>query len=113
MFMGESGILVYGHHRPKPVLLINGKEIAYGNPPEMIPRSPGHYKEWIAECKGSKQRSTSNFDYAGLLTEAVLLGNVALRADKKLYWDPLNMEFPNAPEANKLLHYKYRENGKY
>ncbi|HUX55332.1 MAG TPA: Gfo/Idh/MocA family oxidoreductase [Bacteroidales bacterium] len=109
LFKGELGEIVYGHHSPKPILLINGKEYDYEMPKEMIPRSIGHYKEWIAECKGGKQKAMSNFDYAGPLTEVVLLGNVALRAGQKLYWDAAKMEFPNAPKANKFLHYEYRD----
>ena len=44
-----------------------------------------------------------------MLTEFILLGNVAIRAGKKLEWDGPNMKFTNAPEAEKYLHYKYRE----
>jgi hypothetical protein len=38
----------------------------------------------------------------------VLLGNVAIRTGKKLYWDGPNMRFTNNDEANKYLHRKYR-----
>src|SRR5436190_1913150 len=62
----------------------------YPQPPQTIPRSPGHYKEWIAACKGGPP-AMSNFDYASQITEAVLLGNVALRLGKKIEWDPRNM----------------------
>jgi hypothetical protein len=43
------------------------------------------------------------------MTETVLLGNVAIQAGAKLYWDPENMCFPNLPEADKFLHRQYRE----
>lgn len=112
LFKGEAGEIVYGHHRPKPVLLVNGVEKSYENPKEMIPRSIGHYKEWIAEIKGGKQRSTSNFDYAGPLTETVLLGNVALRTGGKLSWNAQKMEFDNAGDANKYLKSEYRDGWK-
>ena len=49
-----------------------------------------------------------NFDKAGPLTEVVLLGNIALRVDKKLLWDATTMRFPNAPEADQYLHHEYR-----
>lgn len=66
-------------------------------------------QEWIAECKGSKKRAVSNFEYAGPLTEAVLLGNVALRAgNKKLFWDSDNLKITNLPEANQFLKDEYR-----
>lgn len=108
IFKGETGVIVYGHHRPKPVLLINGRKVDYDMPKEMIPRSIGHYKEWIEEIKGSKNRSMVNFDYAGPLNETVLLGNVALRTGQKLMWDAENMRITNLPEANKYLKEDYR-----
>jgi hypothetical protein len=46
-------------------------------------------------------------DYAGLLTEIVLVGNVAVRLGKKLEWDGPNLRFSNLPEANNLLHDEY------
>lgn len=103
IFKGENGTLVYGHHRPKPYLLVNGKEQNYETPKEMISRSPGHYIEWINEIKGSKNRAMANFDYAGPLNEAVLLGNVAIRTGQKLTWDSKNMKVTNVPEANQYL----------
>lgn len=109
MFIGDEGVLVYGHHKPKPILLVDGKEINYGTPKELIPRSPGHYVEWINEIKGSKERAMSNFDYAGPLNEAVLLGNVAIRSGKKIMWDAGNMKVSNFPEDNQYLQEDYRE----
>ena len=47
--------------------------------PKTMARSPGHYEEWLLACKGGP-RPVSNFDYAGPLTEIVLLGVLALRA---------------------------------
>lgn len=108
VFKGDSGTIVYGHHRLRPVLLINGKEQDYGMPNEMIPRSTGHYMEWIDECKGSKNRAMSNFDYAGPLNESVLLGNVAIRTGQKLFWDAENMKVTNVPEAVQYLREEYR-----
>jgi predicted dehydrogenase len=108
IFKGDEGVLVYGHHRPKPILLVNGKEKNFEMPKEMIPRSPGHYIEWTNQIKGSKERAMSNFDYAGPLNEAVLLGNVAIRTGKKLTWDAENMKVSNLPEANRYLKEDYR-----
>ena len=52
----------------------------------------------------------SNFDYAGMLSEFILLGNVAIRArGTTLHWDGPNMKFPNAPEAERWLKREYRE----
>ena len=87
----------------------------YKYPPKTLPRSIGHYAEWIEACKGGKEAG-SNFGWAGPLTETVLLGNVALRTElrekmtrTKLLWDPVKMEFTNMPEANNFVHREYRE----
>ena len=108
LFEGDEGKLVYGYVKPKPVLLKNGKEVDYELPKEIIPRSPGHYEEWINECKGSDQRAMSNFDYAGPLNETVLLGNVALRTGQKIQWDAKKMKVTNVRAANKYINEDYR-----
>ena len=50
----------------------------------------------------------SNFDYAGRLTETVLLGNIALRAGKKVEWDGVNMKVTNDSAANQFVTREYR-----
>lgn len=81
-----------------------------------LPRWPGgaqdndkaHHHEWIAACKG-EARALSHFDYAGPMTEAVLLGNVALRAGKKVEWDAHRMKITNDPHANQYIYKAYRK----
>jgi hypothetical protein len=62
----------------------------------------------VDACKtGSATRS--NFDFAGPLTETVLLGSLCVRrGGEKLVWDSANLKITNVPEANELLHYSYR-----
>ncbi|MHC4186496.1 MAG: gfo/Idh/MocA family oxidoreductase, partial [Planctomycetota bacterium] len=58
----------------------------------------------------------ANFDWAGPMTEVVLLGNIALRRElrekltqTKLYWDGPNMRCTNVPEANEYIRREYRK----
>jgi hypothetical protein len=109
LFIGDKGKML-GHR-----LLPESRSKEYGKPPRVLPRSPGHHKEWINACKGGEPAG-SNFDVAGPLTEVVLLGNVALRMGQqlyekglKLYYDGANMKVTNLPEANKYIHNEYRE----
>jgi hypothetical protein len=81
---------------------------AYKRPPKTMPRSSGHHKEWIQACKAGKP-ARSNFDFAGPLTEAVLLGTIAVRTGKKLYWDSKNLRITNVPDANKYINPPYRK----
>jgi hypothetical protein len=72
-------------------------------------RSPGHYEEWIAACKGGKAPA-GGFDYSGPLTEIVLLGVLSLRAPgRKLLWDSENLKVTNLPELNEFTHIEYRQ----
>jgi len=102
LYVGDKGSML-GHR-----LIPETKMKDYGPPPKRIPRSVGHYKEWIEACKGGKPAG-SNFDVAGPLAEAVLLGNIAIRMGRKLEWDGPNMKITNVPEANDYVRTPYRE----
>ena len=85
----------------------------YKRPPKTIDRIPdgidGHEQDWVRACKGGKP-ACCNFDYAGPLTETVLLGNLAIRySGKKLDWDGPNMKVTNVSEANEYIHRQYRQ----
>ena len=108
MYVGDKGKIL--HNR----IITKSRRQEYRAPDPYIPKSPGHYEEWLQACKGGKPAG-SNFDVAGPLTEVVLLGNVALRFELKekmdrhaLQWDPQAFEFTNLPEANRFLHTEYR-----
>jgi hypothetical protein len=119
--MGDNGHLLIGE---KGIILNNQRKWSlypeklgadYGEPPKKLTRSPGHYIEWIEACKGGKPAG-SNFDWAGPLTETVLLGNVALRTHLRekltkvrLLWDSEKFAFTNLPEANQFLKKEYRQ----
>lgn len=85
----------------------------YKKPEKRLPRNGrgdnGMKEEWARAIMENKPEiAYSNFDIAALLTETILLGNVAMRAGKKLEWDGENMKFTNAPDAEKFLHFEYR-----
>ncbi len=87
----------------------------YGTPPAKLPRSAGHHQEWIDACKGGPAAG-SNFDWAGPMTETILLGNVALRSQlredltkTKLEWDAAKLAFTNHDAANQFLRREYRK----
>ena len=116
MVMGSNGTLYVGD---KGVIL-NDKILplslreSYIPPAPSIPSSPGHEQEWINACKGGPAAG-SDFEWAGPLTETVLLGNVCLRPELKeklsgmtLNFDPVKPGFTNMPEADIYLHHEYR-----
>jgi predicted dehydrogenase len=110
IFVGEKGkILVRGWGGEHPRLIPEAKHREFKPPAKTLPRSIGHYEEWIQACKQGTP-TQSNFGFAGPLTEAVLLGSLAVRmGGERLDWDPAQFKITNVAEANDLLHYKYRE----
>src|SRR5262249_29157817 len=69
----------------------------------------GMKAEWIQAIKGGPP-AYSNFDFAALLTETILLGNVAIRlTGQPLEWDGPGLKFTNNARANQYLHYEYRK----
>ncbi len=86
------------------------REFAPNRPEETIPRvKGGHFAEWIRACKGEGPMPGSNFEYAGPLTETILLGNIAIRAGRKIRWDSKKLECIGDPESTRLVSKKYRK----
>ena len=76
-------------------------------PPKTLPRSIGHYREWIEAMKGGPPPA-ANFEFEGPIAEALLLGNVALRTGEKLRWDSANLKVTNVDAALPLINPGYR-----
>ena len=108
LYIGSKGKILCGSHGANGLRILPEKSMQeYQRPAKSLPRSIGHHEEWIRACKGGEP-AASNFDFAGPLTETVLLGNVATRIRTKLEWDAENMRFPNHPEADAFIHKNYR-----
>jgi predicted dehydrogenase len=120
--MGTNGLMLVGDDEAVLIsdwttwkLYPEKRAQEYGTPPKTLPRSPGHHVEWINACKGGP-KAGSNFDWAGPMTETVLLGNVALRSQlrdeltrTKLLWDAKQLSFTNHENANQFLRREYRK----
>ncbi len=110
LYYGDKGTLMLPHGS-RPALVPYSKMRDYKMPEPFIPRekdgADGHYQEWVRACKGGP-KPLSNFDYAGPLTEAILLGNIAAKAGRKIQWDSAALKVTNMPEINEYLRRKYR-----
>lgn len=100
LFIGTKGMLLsdYGKHLLLPV----DRFADFQRPEPFVPDSPGHHQEWVRSCLGEGQ-TASPFSYAGPLTEANHLGNVAFRVGKKITWDAQKMECVGCPEAEPFI----------
>ncbi len=106
LFVGDKGMLLsdYGQH----VLLPEEKFRDFKRPDPFIPASRGHHEEWLHACR-TGEPTTCNFEYAGWLTEANHLGNVAYRTGQKLEWDAKEMKVTNTRAADRFIRRDYRK----
>ena len=131
LFDGSKGKIICGVYGSNPRLLPTKANDNFNPPDPTIPRVPeGHVGNWIKGCREGTPTS-SNFDYAGPLTETVLMGNLAIRAynqkklkkgkrpgdwapwkyegRKQLLWDGEKMQITNYEAANQFVKRDYRE----
>ena len=134
LIIGEKGLISTNINDSSPLmpkLYLNDGTTEFG--PETEPEDEpeyGHQRKWVDACKagfGSAEHKalTSSFDYAGPMTETVLMGNLAIRsyllrkedskgamdfyARKKLLWDGENIRITNLEEANQFVTRTYRK----
>jgi len=107
IFVGTDGVLLQGHQE-LPVPYPRGNYTGYRYP-KLEPRD--HYTDFIKAVKGEKIKPLADFiDFAGPLTEAILLGGIASRfPEETLRWDAAKLEFTNNKKANQFVHRKYRK----
>lgn len=108
LFVGDKGYITTGTYGEHTRLVPAQRMTDYEYPPELLTRSPGHYRDWIRACKGGDP-ACSNFSISAPFTEWVLLGAMSLRFEGKLEWDREKMKVTNMPEANQLLKPKFRK----
>lgn len=106
IFIGEKGNMLLPHISGPTLLFPEADFKDYVWP--KLP-SVSHHWQFLDAVRGTA-KTTTPFDYAGPLTESVLLGGVATRfRNTTLEWDDKNLRFKNVPEANKLLRRSYRK----
>jgi len=107
LFVGEKGMLLSDYSR---YVLLPQEDFEGFTPPQpWIADSIGHYREWTEAIRSGSHETTCNFDYSGALTEAVLLGNVAFRAQTPIEWDGAGMTVTNSDEANAFVSKEYHK----
>jgi predicted dehydrogenase len=134
LIIGDKGLISTNINDSSPLMpklfLYDGTTDFGPEKEEMPVPEYGHQKKWVEACKagfGSKEHKglTSSFDYAGPMTETVLMGNLAIRSymlrkeisqnkwefygRKKLLWDGENMKITNLEEANQFVGRTYRK----
>ncbi|OGV66272.1 MAG: hypothetical protein A2283_12080 [Lentisphaerae bacterium RIFOXYA12_FULL_48_11] len=109
LFVGTKGYLGTNGRGESVRLLPEARAKDFKKPPEVIKRSPGHFKDWIQACKGGDP-ACSNFSISGPYTEWMLLGAICWRfPNEKLLWDGKNLRFTNNEKANEFVKPHFRK----
>ena len=105
MLIGTEGSLLIPHGYPPQLLPEERfKDIER---PKLAPRN--HYHHFVEACLGG-EKTESHFTQTGPMTEAILLGTVAIRLPgEKLEWNSSRMQFKENLPADHLLRRTYRE----
>ncbi len=110
LVVGDKGKLYAPGDYAERGLQLTGVE----KPTVEYPRSPGHFDEWVRAIKGGEQAMSNFPDYAGPLTETILLGNLAVwvadeegKPGKKVEWDAKQLVAKNAPETAQFIKADY------
>lgn len=101
LYVGDDGVMLRDRVFPA------SRAKKFAGVPQTLPRRSGTWGEWWEACQGGEMAGC-HFQWAGLLTEFVLLGNIAIRVGKRLEWDARATRFTNDEAANKLVGADYR-----
>ena len=105
VLLGTGGVMIVPHVG-MPVLLPDAKFKDFKRPEV---KGVNHWHQFVDAVRGVGKTS-ANFDYAGPLTEAVLLGSVATRFPQTtLEWNGKRLKFTNVREANQFVRRPYRK----
>ena len=108
VLIGENASIMVGSHSQGAKIIPQAVMNETPKPPAAAFRckGKGHFQNWTLACKGD-DKAMSSFDYAGPLSEIIVLGDIALmHPGVTLNWDSKNMKITNNPAANKSLFMK-------
>lgn len=99
IFIGTKGVMLLPHiGRPELFPKVKFEDFDY---PKV--RGTDHWRQFVDACRG-EGKTTADFDYAGPLTEAVLLGSLATHfPGQELKWDSKNLRVTNFDKANQYV----------
>jgi predicted dehydrogenase len=103
MFVGDRGTILCRFHGGGARIIPDEKMKAYKQPAKTLPRSPGNEREWLDAAKGGKTKPGACFEFSGVVTEALQLGNVALRTEERLVWDRASLSAVNLPSVQQYI----------
>lgn len=108
VFEGTEASLVTSYSKNE--IWVKGKKVDdFPRPPQSIPDSPGHVREFLDAVKSRNLETTCNVRYGHRLSKAGLLANIAYRTGERIRWDDAHETIPGSKQAAKMLHREFRK----
>jgi predicted dehydrogenase len=105
LFIGTKGVMLLPH--VARAQLFPEKDFENWTRPKVTEND--HWQQFVEACRGNGQTS-ANFNYAGPLTETILLGSLATHFPKiTLQWNARKLRFSNVSEADQYVRRRYRK----
>jgi predicted dehydrogenase len=116
ILFGDKGMIMHGSHGAGGCRLLPEKVMEQysgkNTPPEKLTRVKNHAWDWLDAIRTGRQAG-SNFGYGGPLTQAALLGAIAIRfPGETLEWNEKAEKFTNNKAANAYVNPPYRKGWK-
>jgi len=108
LFEGSEASLVCNYETHE--VWIRGKKVEdFPRPPQTIPDSPGHLREFLDAIKSRNLETTCNVRYGHQLSKCGLLANIAFRAGHRIHWDDQQERIIGDNDASRYLMRRFRK----
>ncbi len=107
VFEGSDASLVTNYEKHE--IWVKGRKLDdFPRPPQTIPDSPGHMREFLDAVKSRNLETTCNLRYGHQLSKYGLLANISYRTGQTLKWDDEHERIIGDKVANKYLARHFR-----
>jgi len=107
VFEGSEASLVTSYETHE--VWARGKKVEdFPSPPQTIPDSPGHLREFIDAVRSRNLETTCNIRHGHELNKSGLLANISYRTGQRLTWDDERERVVGDKKANQYLTRRYR-----
>jgi len=108
IFEGADATLVTNYSANE--VWVKGKKVEdFPRPPQSIPESPGHVREFLDAVKQRTLETTCNVRYGHRVTKLGLLANIAYRTGRRIQWDDEGERVVGDAQASQLLSRPFRK----
>ncbi len=109
LLVGDEGAILADFVGGRPRLIPAARMRAFREPPKTLPRSPGNEREWLDAIRDRRKATGASFEFSAAVTEALCLGNLAVRSGERLGWNSVTGQLTGPASVQAWLNPPARE----